>query len=136
MITEEYVSFETAKLLKEKGFDGECSRFYMPSGHGRWKYEHYHDFDKSDRIDCPIQQMAMRWLREVHYLFISIFTFDYQFDSYGWMFLIKPLRYVEGVGWCWNSDCVQEKKWSNDKVYKIYEDAVDAAIKYCLENLI
>ena len=27
MITEDYVSFETAKLLKEKGFDGECDLF-------------------------------------------------------------------------------------------------------------
>lgn len=63
MIEEAYVSFDTAKLLKEKGFDEECFRFYMPTGNGRWKYEHYHDFDISDRIECPTQQMAMRWLR-------------------------------------------------------------------------
>ncbi len=28
MITEDYVSFETAKLLKEKGFDDECQKYY------------------------------------------------------------------------------------------------------------
>lgn len=28
MITEEYVSFETAKLLKEKGFNAKCFDFY------------------------------------------------------------------------------------------------------------
>ena len=28
MITEDYVSFETAKLLKEKGFDGICRTAY------------------------------------------------------------------------------------------------------------
>ena len=28
MITEDYVSFETAKLLKEKGFDEPCQYFY------------------------------------------------------------------------------------------------------------
>ena len=60
MATEDYVSFETAKLLKEKGFDCECSRFYMPNGHGMWKYEHYHDFDISDKIECPTIQMAMK----------------------------------------------------------------------------
>ena len=30
MITEDYVSFETAKLLKEKGFDSECHSYYYP----------------------------------------------------------------------------------------------------------
>lgn len=28
MITEDFVSFETAKLLKEKGFQGECVSYY------------------------------------------------------------------------------------------------------------
>ena len=28
MITEDYVSFETAKLLKEKGFDETCRAFW------------------------------------------------------------------------------------------------------------
>ena len=29
MITEDYVSFETAKLLKENGFDSECDYLYV-----------------------------------------------------------------------------------------------------------
>lgn len=28
MITEDYISFEVAKLLKEKGFDAECDYLY------------------------------------------------------------------------------------------------------------
>ena len=32
MITEDYVSFETAKLLKEKGFNEGCSTTYTPNG--------------------------------------------------------------------------------------------------------
>lgn len=32
MITEDYVSFETAKLLKEKGFDEKCQKVYMYTG--------------------------------------------------------------------------------------------------------
>lgn len=57
MITEDYVSFNTAKLLKEKGFDEECQQYY-----GDYKYS------------CPTLQMAMKWLREVHNLFIFIST--------------------------------------------------------------
>lgn len=120
-ITENYCSFETAKLLKEKGFDGECSRFYMPSGNGRWKYGHYHDFDISERIDCPTHQMAFKWLREVHKIFICI-VFLEDIDMYG--FTIED---------------TSSKKYlatSKNDGYAIYEKACEAAIKYCLEKLI
>lgn len=53
MIEEAYVSFETAKLLKEKGFN--------------------YDYPKGDCTLIPItQQMAMRWLREEKHLYIEI----------------------------------------------------------------
>ncbi len=122
MITEDYVSFETAKLLKEKGFDGECSRFYMPNGHGRWKYEHYHDFDISDRIECPTLQMAMKWLREEKYIPIEIL---WHYDS------------NSGVEEWYFVHHAELKILPNDiEYYESYEQACEAAIKYCLENLI
>lgn len=49
MVTEDYVSFETAKLLKERGFD-----YYTPDNEKRWVYQHYQDFDKEDRVECPL----------------------------------------------------------------------------------
>ena len=52
-IEEEYVSFETAKLLREKGFDDVCRAF----------------------IAAPSQSVVMRWLREVHNINIEIFTY-------------------------------------------------------------
>ncbi len=122
MITEDYVSFETAKLLKENGFDGECSRFYMSNGHGRWKYEHYHDFDISDRIECPTLQMAMKWLREEKYIPIEIlWHYDSNSDVEEWYFVHHTeLRILP-----------------NDiEYYESYEQACESAIKYCLENLI
>lgn len=135
-ITEDYCSFETAKLLKEKRFDGECSRFYMPSGNGRWKYGHYHDFDISERIDCPTHQMALKWLRKVHKLHISVFIgSDESYDANG----------VTIDEWHFWTYCITNT--SGDMVYDAYnkvnvieyqtcEEAVEAAIKYCLENLI
>lgn len=139
-ITEDYVSFEVAKLLKEKGFDDEYTNAFYDKTGNLYFIDLLSDLSKHPNNDTDIAAstlyVAMKWLREVHKLYISLFSFDYQFDTYGWMFLIKPLRYVEGVGWCWDSDHVQEKKWSNDMKYNTYEDAVEAAIKYCLENLI
>ena len=123
MITEDYCSFEVSKLLKEKGFDGECSRFYMPTGNGRWKYAHYHDFDISDRIDCPTHQMAMSWLREEHNIFIEIGTSIDLNGKYHFNYTIldKECKYVRRgyTDFDWN-----------------YEEAVEASLKYCLEKLI
>lgn len=75
MTTEDYVSFETARLLNEKGFDVYVHSFYdaddMPAQHNEalwdWnlKKENY-------RFSAPTLQMAMKWLREVHKIFISI----------------------------------------------------------------
>ncbi len=126
MITEDYVSFETAKLLEEKGFAGECSRFYMPSGHGRWKYEHYHDFDISDRIECPTLQMAMKWLREVHNIHISIYVFNRDLPV--------------GDKALYTCDIATKEQSSKDGHLRLtsdtYEEACESGIKYCLENLI
>lgn len=37
MITEDYVSFQTAKLLKEKGFDWPESPFYSEQDRDEWR---------------------------------------------------------------------------------------------------
>ena len=121
MITEDYISFETAKLLKEKGFDGECSRFYMPNGHGRWKHEHYHDFDISDRIECPTLQMAMKWLREVHKIEVRVI---YDNDKFSWYGACNPMNELSQILLGFNCE-------SNS-----YEETCESGIKYCLENLI
>ena len=58
MIGEQFVSFDTAKLLKEAGFEAECG--FIVDDDGRKLYR-------------PTQALAARWLREVHGLFIEIF---------------------------------------------------------------
>ena len=121
MITEDYVSFETAKLLKENGFKGECSRFYIPNGYGRWKYGHHYDFDISERIECPTLQMAMKWLREVYNIHFSIifsWAIGYNIDIH---YINKKDKILK-----------IEKMYLNDN----YEYALETAIKYCLTNLI
>ena len=56
MIEESYVSFDTAKLLKEAGFDVPCRGGYHVN---RFRYE------------APTQALAARWLRDVYNLHIS-----------------------------------------------------------------
>ena len=120
MITEDYVSFEVAKLLKEKGFE-ECPLFrYDDCGH-LWVQGGYNKTIKW-HFPAPTLQMAMKWLREVHNINIDIVPiwnqkrFEYQ------VFVVTP----ENAKHC----------YIDDKLYFGYEQACEAAIKYCLENLI
>ena len=121
MVTEDYVSFETAKLLKEKGFDEECKRRYNCRGElsrvDSMVYMNSHR-DMQDKYVAPTLQMAMKWLREVYCLFIDI----------------EPLT---GITYAWSIWLMNEsKKGESSLVYNTYEQACESAIKYCLEHLI
>ena len=133
MIKEAYVSFEVAKLLKEKGFDEPC--------HAYWhEYENRliisHSMYEIQNITnpsffgpaAPTLQMAMKWLREVHNLHCAVY---YDFVL-GWYCQITSLK--ETVEY----DYEEMKHYHPDKNngFSSPEGAYEEAIKYCLENLI
>ena len=122
MITEYYVSYEIAKMLKEKGFNERSIASYdskgqLQEGYGYWN---------KTPIWCaaPTHQMAMAWLREMHGIFIAINNDDLDFN--------------------WQCcDLINRASTLDPKIlsesyagYKTYEEAVEAALKYVLENLI
>ena len=120
MICEDYVSFETAKLLKEKGFDEECSFAFYKDGRIVDRYDSEFSYNYYDR---PTLQMAIKWLREVHRLFINIFLCDKPNNFEYNIYKIHD-TYLEVV--------------DNEEIfhYNTYEEAAEAVIKHCLENLI
>ena len=130
MITEDYVSFETSKLLKEKGFDENCRAYYKVFPESRIAAI-YHSSenrgvseDDPNEILCPTLQMAMKWLREVHKLHIAI--------------LWDCGAYIGKNSFYYHIDRMDndENKGYNKIGFDSNEEACEAAIKYCLENLI
>ena len=127
-ITEDYVSFEIAKLLKEKGFDAKCDKccVYFADDDIRvlnLKYPKSAQLLIEDRYPCVTIQMAMKWLREVHNIFIQI-TVDFSDGAY-------PMYDV----------CVVDLARCTSIIINGYnryscEEAIKAGIKHCLENLI
>ena len=122
MITEDYVSFETAKLLKEKGFNERCTHYYKNEKYlvdlGYSNILYYTNSDLVEEFAAPTLQMAMKWLREVHNIQI-------------WF---KPNIHHEGM---YNMHVMSKWKinvW--DGYYSSYEEGCEAAIKYCLENFV
>lgn len=125
-IKEAYVSFETAKLLKEKGFECFSLYVYTLNEEGEYCLERLYDdefFEEKTMIFAPTQQMAMKWLREVHNLFIQVELYQYTFEG-EMKFQLEFFRYGSRL----------MKKPS--MIFSSYEEAVETAIKYTLENLI
>ena len=146
MITEDYVSFEVAKLLKEKGFDEPCTYLWFfektnnpevddngvykipiknHTENDYWNNTSIELFKKeseywNDNIDifaCPTLQMTMKWLREEH-----------KIDM--WVECHNSNRRYKGY-------IHSEQRGDEALFYEdTYEEACEAAIKYCLENLI
>lgn len=124
---EVYVSYEIAKLLKEKGFDWDCEHYYKPNGeivrtlhtessrhiNSSVLYEH--------QCLAPTQQMACKWLIETHNIHIEPHFLrasgDYVYDI-----IHSPLE-LDDIH-------------SFPTVFNTKEDAVEAALQYCLTNLI
>lgn len=96
MIAESYVSFDTAKLLKEAGFRELTKTHYINSGE---VWETAMPADYNDDFNCntcnrPTQALAARWLREVHD--IHVFT-NYFFEDGTWFYVIVDLKESDEV---------------------------------------
>ncbi|MBO7451675.1 MAG: hypothetical protein J6U54_15035 [Clostridiales bacterium] len=137
MITEDYVSFETAKLLKEKGFDEECNSAYCfvhrsPDDKGEWDIYYNPMLFSETSIMRPTLQMAMKWLREEKgfHIFAPL-EIDYDEDERGDKWYHDAAYYPEIIR-------VSDGKimYDDGSLYTEPEQACEAGIKYCLENLI
>ena len=70
MITEDYVSFETAKLLKEKGFDWDESPFYSEQDRDEWRQNNnYTISNKSYNPDLPFDSETITIIAPVLILY-------------------------------------------------------------------
>ena len=118
-ITEDYVSFETALLLKKKGFEQVgCEKQYNTEGYLCVGYCY--------GPVAPTFQMAMKWLRKTHHLSVEVYR-----TACGYIGCIvsipsgTDIKFLEDDG-----DDLQSG------TYTKWEYACEASIKYCLENLI
>ena len=137
MITEDYVSFELAKLLKEKGFRCDTLHYYYDKD-GDLLFSACRVDAGKNEFDAPTLQMTMKWLREKYDLHIEITSIKpYGSDGNGHDIPLDGVKYhsniVQNNKWI---DLIKKFKSYNIACYSSYEEACEAGIKYCLENLI
>ena len=159
MVTEDYVSLETAKLLKEKGFRETCPYCYGLDVRHNGKYidsdeefelksegreneieyvdggHFYHIWSNNsdDTYAAPTIQIAMKWLKDAHRIHFEIepYTIVGKNDVY---YNVKVLKQVFGDKYLFDGELVF--KYLTNEFRLSYEQACEDAIKYCLENLI
>ena len=138
MITEDYVSFEIAKLLKEKGFDEPVLFTINREGFQQYptnlEFEYLHNSEVSvDEYACPTLQMAMKWLREAHHLFIGCEP-RLSFTDFYW--ITANIYRVRKKSSLYHTEDIDDYHCVACCDSHSYEEACEAAIKYCLEKLI
>lgn len=98
---EEYVTKEIALLLKELGFDGYCMAYYREADEtliqakervDKVWIENHSNKNHTEYYLAPTQQMAKKWLKEVHEIFIGENYVDYENGSRSYFVEAKNMK--------------------------------------------
>ena len=99
MIEEQFVSFDTARMLKEAGFDVPCRGVYVTERTGYYEFREYDNkqttndlcWNAADGFQyeylAPTQALAARWLCEEDHIFIMLAPV-----IQGWMYDLFDLK--------------------------------------------
>lgn len=125
MNEENYVSFEVAKLLKEKGFKELCLFQYTESG-AIWRCDlpvNYNEYE--NEWSCPSLYEAQKWLREELNIFIVIVP--YYSRKY------EIVEYEYRIATYFDLLEKQGKRIKSKEYYEKYEECMNAAILEALK---
>lgn len=130
---EDFVPFEIAKKLEEKGFSceypfamyNEDGEFYPLYSSDKYYYE-IADFDSRDFIAPTISQV-LKWLREE-----KKYHIEFVGNACGYLFIISDIPSEGGT----DRYCSDYSGPNDGGTWDKYEDCAIASIEYILDNLI
>ena len=140
---DEIVSFETAMLLKEKGFNEPCPCFYEDNELCKLCYYQGdgNGFSRNnspinDRLSCeemqctaPTQSLAQKWLRETRNI-----TFNANPHSNdGKIIYVVTIKVISSNKYI--DFNVMMDTSNKATMFDTYEDALEAGLKYCLKSI-
>lgn len=132
MIEEQFVSFDTAKMLKEAGFDVPCRGIYRAY---RMDNSVFREYDRKNTKDdlcrnavdgfqyeylAPTQALAARWLREVHHYAVCVW---YSAEHEKWFYAHGNL----------DNMMFDEEYSISDFIYDSYEQALEAVLQEAIK---
>ena len=122
----DFVDFEIAKKLKEKGFNELCYKYYQKGVLDSDDCWNRYNKGTADRCSAPTISQVLKWLRKEKLILIGL----------------SPMQEYDGdeiVEWCatvYKADKQGGLSWQEELYYQSYEDAALAGIEYVLDNLI
>ena len=121
----DFVPFELAVKLKEKGVDCSCIGHYVNNQLYIAHYLNAFHSDKGESLDAPTISQVLKWLREEKKIHLIV-----EIADSGWYYTLYPnVR--------WENDKLKSDKYIMSFKHKTsYEEAVLAGIEYILDNLI
>ena len=125
MIEESYVSFETAKILKDAGFNVPICKHYTRSG-ATWTSAVQEIIDDSKDctwFPCPTQALAARWLREVHRIVVDVAYIPPHVGRDVWQSFVGGMDDM-----VWPGDYEP-----SDRKYETYEEAVEVGLQEAIK---
>ena len=135
MISEDYVSFETAKLLRENGFNEKVICYYDDGGSLNLnkfvEFQCCNQGHGSSIFAAPTLQMAMKWMRIEHNIHIEPHIVRTK-CSYGYMPNYINLKELKPHFPFDEFDFANADKY----VCLTPDKACEVTLKYCLEHLI
>ena len=114
------ITFETAKLAKEKEFDIKTTHYYLVDEKKHilniskeYSIEGLNWNVRSTRISAPTQSLLAKWLREKHNIHLIAYK-NINIDGYDWCYIT-----TDGI--------------TNINSYKTYEEALEAGLQEALK---
>ena len=119
------VTFETAKLVKGKGFPQETNRLEIPYYNYKgefkgdvsdWRIRKYirgEDTSDIEFVSAPTQSLLAKWLREEHNIHLIAYK-NINIDGYDWCYIT-----TDGI--------------TNINSYKTYEEAYEIGLQEALK---
>ena len=136
---DEYVTFDTAKLLKEKGFDWFTFGYYTMDDYDSPPYFGIENLcadnwnGEDDEVNdfwfsAPTQQMACRWLREEHNILVCVLPCEVGAGVMDYTYCIYRIH----------SDNYYFEPLAQGRIEEAmdYENTLEAGLEYVLKNLI
>lgn len=140
-MNEDFVTYEIAKKLKEKGFYYKCVATYDNDGMLGYNYIQptniraigfddclcSHNVENDNCIDAPTISQVLKWLRNEKKIHIEVFLYDGKYS-----YFVKSITQIcedDLFHKCLNEDTTEEE-------YDTYEQAALAGIEYVTDNLI
>ena len=132
---EQLITFETAKLAKEKGFDENCYSYYKNEElklgpfcktitsnlYGkRTEIFKYTNSEKDNHITAPTQSLLQKWLREEHQIYVEAHIAIYTSQTFAWHLAYRFGAEVRTNG-------------CTEYIYTTYEEALEIGLQEALK---